>query len=97
MYTGTDFTPAAPGEDEPYGFDFEKALVAGETISSASFTLRRQCDSADFSHKLTRDVEIAGTRVTRYVTNIPPGRYRLSCIVQTNVGRHELHSYIPCF
>lgn len=95
-YTGTDFTAASPGEDEAFGFDFKKDLIVDESIQSASFKLRREPDKVSFDAKLTRGVTISGTKVSQYVTDLPPGRYRLSCIVETNLGYHELHSYIPC-
>jgi hypothetical protein len=100
MYTGSDFSPASPGEDEPYGFEFAKSLVEGETIASAEFSLSRSgcgCGWTDVTGKLTGSVNITGTRVTQHVTDLPVGRYRLSCIVQTNIGRHKLHSYIVSF
>ena len=107
-YTGTDFTGASPGEDEPYELDFKRDILATESIQSAEFYLWREPDKLSFNSHLTRGVIVNGTKVSQYVTDLPrgplgnPTRYRLTCLVEAVVDetgetrKVSLHSYIPC-
>lgn len=104
MRTEKDFSPADPGELEPYGFDFITHIGPSETIVSADWEIEALDDmlldgytlDPDANSRLVGfpsvDIPPGGSRVTRAVhqlSGLQPGNtYRLLARATTDAGNN---------
>jgi len=80
------FSPKTPAAEEFFGFNFVKQLPAGETISSAEWTITvKQGVDPNPSAMLSGSPVISGTKVTQKIVGCVDGvQYCLTCTATTN-------------
>ena len=99
MFVGREFSPADPGEDQVYGFDFVNDMLPGDIISGAtvSFTVQTGVDSNPSSHLVGSVIITPPTVVSQRIEDLIGGvTYILQIIATTQQGDTlSLYSRIP--
>lgn len=111
MQTPRDFTVATPSETLDRGFDYAECLAAGETLSSAAFSVEVKSvdDGAVIdpapSSRLSGSAAIednadgvaSAVAVQRFTGMINGNVYRLICRATTSAGQVvEASAHMPC-
>lgn len=99
MFVGRQFSPAAPGESEPYSLDFTNDLNTGETLSTATVTLTvNEGVDASVATRLSGSPGISGNVVSQRIVGLLPGvTYTMTAAVTTNQSNtKKLSAHIPC-
>jgi len=105
MYVGKNFSSAAVGESEVYGFNFVNDLPAGEVVSSSAWTCEAvEGTDASASSRLSGSPAVVAnddgnnTIAAHRVLGLLAGvTYRLRCLATTDSGNVlELHALVAC-
>lgn len=92
MYCGADFDAHDPLENEPYGFDFVKDVVAGEIVTQVTYSIAVVSGvDAAASSRIVGTPMInpldGGTQTSQVLYNLLAGvNYRLTAMATTNFG-----------
>jgi hypothetical protein len=100
MYAGSRFSPSDPDvESEVYTFDFRRDVAAGETLSSATFSIALVAGSdASPAARLSGAASVSGTKASQRIAGLKSGAtYRLQCVATTSLGNTvSLYSFVEC-
>ena len=83
------FSSKRDGETVAYGFDFQKVLATGETISTATFS-SELVEGTDPSPgtMISGSATISGTKVTQLITGgVDDAIYRIVCEITTSLSQ----------
>ena len=96
MQAYDNFDPSDPGEQEFYGFNFARDLLAGETIVSASWSCATVTgDDPAAGERLQAAPTFVDTRTLQFV--VGGVTYRLTATITTSLGQVSSRwAYVDC-
>ena len=88
MYVGNDYDQSEPGENEIYTLDFVRDMLAGETLSGATWTcVAVSGTDASASTRISGSATVSGTQTSQRCTGFLDGvKYRLEATVTTSLS-----------